>query len=303
MIRRSMEWPALPYAEWSDTCQTLHMWTQIVGKIRMEKTPPVNHWWHVTLYVTARGVGTSLIPDGDRTFEIDFDFLTHRLTIATTGGERRDIPLGPMTVAEFYDRVMRALRELKLDVKINTTPQEVANPIPFEQDRVHKSYDAEAVQRFWRALVLTAEVMTEFRSRFIGKVSPPHFFWGGFDLAVTRFSGRRAPVHGPVPGIPLAVVQEAYSHECSSAGFWPGGMGFDATYYSYMYAEPEGFARSPVRPKAAAWNDAMREFMLPYEAVRTSRDPAGALMEFLESTYDAGANLARWPRADLERAV
>ena len=297
-----MGWPALPYAEWSDTCETLHMWTQIVGKIRMEKTPPINHWWHVTLYVTARGLGTSLIPDGDRTFEMDFDFLTHRLTITTTDGDRRDIPLAPMTVAEFYDRVMRALRELKLDVKINTMPPEVPDPIPFEEDRVHKSYDAEAVQRFWRALVLTAEVMTEFRSRFIGKVSPPHFFWGGFDLAVTRFSGRRAPVHGPVPGIPLAVVQEAYSHECSSAGFWPGGMGFDAIYYSYTYAEPDGFAKARVRPGAAAWSDAMREFILPYDAVRKAPDPRQALMEFCQTTYEAGADLARWPRQELERA-
>jgi uncharacterized protein DUF5996 len=301
MIRRSMQWPALPYAEWSDTCETLHMWTQIVGKIRMEKTPPINHWWHVTLYVTARGLGTSLIPDGDRTFEMDFDFLAHRLTISTTDGDRRDIPFAPMTVAEFYDRVMRALRELKLDVKINTTPSEVANPIPFEKDRQHKSYDADAVQRFWRALVLSAEVMTEFRSHFIGKVSPVHLFWGGFDLAVTRFSGSRAPRHPPVPTVPDEVVQEAYSHECSSAGFWPGGMGFDATYFAYTYPEPAGYARAKVRPKAAAFTDQLREFVLPYQAVRTSEKPAEALMDFLQSTYEAGADLARWPRAELER--
>jgi len=301
MIPRSMEWPALPYAGWSDTCTTLQMWTQIAGKIRMEKTPPVNHWWHVTLYVTARGLGTSLIPDGDRTFEIDFDFLAHRLTVATTDGGLREIALAPMTVAEFYERVMRALRELKISVNINTMPVEVADPIRFEEDRVHRSYDAGAAQRFWRVLVLTTEVMSEFRSRFIGKVSPPHFFWGGFDLAVTRFSGRRAPLHPPMAGLPDSVVREAYSHECSSAGFWPGGMGFDAVYYSYMYAEPDGFAKARVRPGAAAWNDQMREFMLPYEAVRTAPDPAGALMEFFESTYEAGANLARWQRADLER--
>jgi len=301
MIRRSMQWPALPYAEWSDTCETLHMWTQIVGKIRMEKTPPINHWWHVTLYVTARGLGTSLIPDGDRTFEMDFDFLAHRLTIATTDGERRDIPLAPMTVAEFYDRVMRALRELKLDVKINTMPSEVANPIPFEEDGEHKSYDAEAAQRFWRALVLTADVMWEFRSHFIGKTSPPQLFWGGFDLDMTRFSGRRAPRHGPVQGLPDAVVQETYSHECSSVGFWPGGMGFDATYFAYTYPEPDRYATAKVRPQAAEFTDKLREFVLPYEAVRTAAKPAEALMDFCQSTYEVGADLARWPRAELER--
>ena len=298
-----MLWPALRYSEWSDTCATLQLWTQIVGKIRMEKTPPVNHWWHVTLYVTSRGLGTSLIPDGERIFEIDFDFLAHRLVISTTDDDRREIALVPMTVAEFYDRVMNALRELKIGVTINTLPSEVADPIRFEDDRVHRSYDADAARRFWQVLLLSSRVMYDFRSLFIGKVSPPHLFWGGFDLAVTRFSGRRAPLHGPVPGIPLAVVREAYSHECSSAGFWPGGTGFDATYYAYAYAEPEGFSKATVRPAAAAWNDQMREFMLPYEAVRTAPDPAGALMEFLQSTYDAGANLARWPRAELERAV
>lgn len=296
-----MAWPALRYSEWSDTCSTLQRWTQVVGKIRMAKTPPVNHWWHVTLYVTSRGYSTSLIPDGDRTFEIDFDFLAHRLIVATTNDDRREIPLKPMTVAEFYERVMIALRELKIDVSINTMPQEVADPVRFEDDRVHRSYDADAVRRFWQILVLSAEVMYEFRSQFIGKVSPPHLFWGGFDLAVTRFSGRRAPLHGPVPGIPLAVVQEAYSHECSSVGFWPGGMGFDAAYYSYMYGEPDGFSKAKVRPAAAAWNDVMHEFMLPYDAVRSAPDPAAALMEFMKSTYEAGANLAKWPRADLER--
>ncbi len=301
MIRRSMRWPALSYAEWSDTCETLHMWTQIVGKIRMEKTPPMNHWWHVTLYVTARGLGTSLIPDECRPFEIDFDFLAHRLAIVTTEGERRELPLEPMTVADFYARVMNMLRELNLDVQVNTLPSEVPNPIPFDHDREHRSYDLDAAQRFWRALVCTTEVMTEFRSRFIGKVSPVHFFWGGFDLAVTRFSGRRAPLHPPVPTVPDLVVQEAYSHECSSAGFWPGGMGFDAMYFAYGYPEPEGFSKARVRPSAASYSDPLREFVLPYDAVRTAPQPEKALMEFLESTYDAAADLGRWPRAELER--
>ena len=277
------------------------MWTQIVGKIRMEKMPPINHWWHVTLYVTSRGIGTSPIPDGDRTFDIDFDFVCHRLTIVTTEGQRREIALQPMTVADFYARVMQAMRELKIDVQINTMPSEVENPIRFERDTTHRSYDANAVERFWSALVSSGEVMTAFRSHYIGKVSPIHLFWGGLDLAVTRFSGRRAPRHPPMSVLPDAVVQEAYSHECSSAGFWPGGMGFDTTYYAYMYPEPEGLAKAAIRPAAAYYSDQLLEFMLPYEAVRTAPDPVGDLMQFLESTYDAGANLGRWPRTELER--
>ena len=296
-----MQWPALPYSEWSDTCATLHMWTQVVGKIRMEKTPPINHWWHVTLYVTSRGLGTSPIPDGSRTFDIDFDFVAHRLTISTTEGERREFSLKPMAVAEFYDRVMEALRALKIDVSINTSPQEVTDGIRFESDRVHKSYDADAVERFWRTLIASTEAMKKFRSRYIGKVSPTHFFWGGFDLAITRFSGRRAPVHAPVPGLPDAMVQEAYSHECASVGFWPGGMGVDAVYYAYGYPEPSGFPTARVRPPQAFYSDQLHEFLLPYEAVRTAADPEAALMDFLESTYDAAANLGQWPREQLER--
>ena len=301
MIRRSMQWPALPYAEWSDTCETLHMWTQIVGKIRMEKTPPINHWWHVTLYVTECGVRTSRIPNGDRPFDIDFDFLAHRLTIVSSSGQRQ-ITLEPMTVADFYERVMRALRELQIEVRINTKPQEVANPIPFEEDREHHAYDRDAVQRFWRALVVSSDVMTEFRGRFIGKSSPVHFFWGGFDLAVSRFSGRRAPKHAPIPGVSYEMIQEAYSHECSSVGFWPGGNGADASYFAYTYPEPPGLSQTRVQPAAAAWSDAMREFILPYDAVRKAPDPRQALMEFCQSTYEAGADLARWPRQELERA-
>jgi hypothetical protein len=294
-----MEWPAIPYAEWSDTCETLHMWTQIAGKIRMARTPPINHWWHVTLYVTARGLSTSLIPNDGRSFEIEFDFLAHRLTITTTAGERRDIALQPMTVADFYARVMDALRQLKIDVEISTVPQEVASPIPFEKDREHHAYDGDAAQRFWRALVCSSDVLTDFRSRFIGKVSPVHFFWGGFDLAVSRFSGRRAPKHPPVPGAPDSMVQEAYSHECSSVGFWPGGMGFDATYFSYTYPEPDGLPKARVRP--GSYNDPLHEFVLPYDEVRKSSNPADALMQFAQSSYEAGADLAKWPRAQLER--
>lgn len=302
MIRRSMQWPALPYAEWSDTCETLHMWTQIAGKIRMAMTPPINHWWHVTLYVTPRGLGTSLIPNNGRPFEIEFDFLAHRLMINCGDGAHREIPLAPMTVADFYQRVMVALSELKIDVEISTEPQEVANPIRFDEDRQHRSYDADAVHRFWRALVASSNVMTEFRSRFIGKVSPVHFFWGGFDLAVSRFSGRRAPKHAPIPGVSYSMIQEAYSHECSSVGWWPGGNGVDASYFSYTWPGPEGFSKARVRPSSAAWSDALGEFVLPYDAVRNAADPEQALMEFCQSTYDAGADLAHWPRQELERA-
>jgi hypothetical protein len=300
--RRSMQWPALPYAEWSDTCATLHMWTQIVGKIRMVKTPPVNHWWHVALYVTSCGLTTSPIPDRGRTFEITFDFHEHRLFIATSDAKHVDFALEPMAVAAFYDRVMRCLRELKIEADINTMPSEVPAPIRFEEDRAHKSYDAGAARRFWDALVCSDKVLKEFRSHFIGKVSPVHFFWGGFDLAVSRFSGRRAPKHPPVPGLPDSMVQEAYSHECSSVGWWPGGNGFDASYFAYTYPEPPGLSKARVRPAAAAWNDAMHEFILPYDAVRNASNPEQTLMEFCQSTYEAGADLAHWPRQELERA-
>src|SRR5438034_7327763 len=218
-----MNLPSLHYADWSDTCQTLHMWTQVVGKVRMEKTPPINHWWHVPLYVTSRGLGTSPIPDGSRTLDIDFDFIDHRLLIATTDGARRQLELRPMTVADFYRRFLSLLAEIGIEVRIDTTPSEVADPIPFERDTKHAAYDADAANRFWRILVFACRVMTRFRSRFIGKVSPVHFFWGGFDLAVTRFSGRLAPPHRGIHGMSLALIRQAYSHEVSSAGFWPGG--------------------------------------------------------------------------------
>jgi len=294
-------WPELHYAEWADTCATLHMWTQVVGKIRMAKTPPVNHWWHVPLYVTSRGLGTSPIPDGARTFEIEFDFIDHRLRIDTTDGERREIALRPMSVADFYARVMAALGELRIGVAINTTPSEVAAPIAFEKDTEHAAYDAGAVARFWRILVSACNVLAEFRCDFLGKVSPIHFFWGGFDLAVTRFSGRRAPPHPAIPGISLAMIREAYSHEVSSAGFWPGGPGADAVFYSYAYPEPAGYAAAAVRPAAAFYSDDMKEFLLPYDAVRTSASPERDLMEFLRTTYDAAASLGDWAREALER--
>ena len=295
-------WPALPYAQWSDTCETLHMWTQVVGKIRMTKTPPVNHWWHVPLYVTSRGLGTSPIPDGARTFEIDFDFIDHRIRIDTTDGGRRDFELRPMSVADFYSRVMRALDELRIDVTINTTPSEVSDPIAFEKDTVHAAYDAGAVARFWHVLIAACRVFAQFRCAFIGKVSPIHFFWGGFDLAMTRFSGRSAPLHPDVPGLPLAVTREAYSHEVSSVGFWPGAPGgVDASFYSYAYPEPPGYAEAPVRPAAAFYDNDWREFFLPYEAVRTAASPDDDLTAFLRTTYDAAASFGDWPREALER--
>lgn len=294
-------WPPLRYADWADTAQTLHMWLQIAGKIRMARTPPVNHSWHVTLYVSARGLTTSPMMSDDGLFEIEFDFIDHRLIIRTTEGEERSFPLQAMTVADFHDRIMSALGELKLHVKINPKPSEVESPIPFPEDTTHHTYEPEAAFRFWRTLVDSTRVMSAFRSKFVGKVSPIHFFWGALDLAVTRFSGRTAPLHPGAPGLPLAVAQEAYSHEVASAGFWPGGNGVDAAFYAYAYPEPEGFADAPVRPAEAFYSKEMREFLLPYEAVRNAPDPDAALMDFLQSTYEAAANLAQWDRAALER--
>jgi hypothetical protein len=294
-------WPALRYDDWADTAQTLHMWTQVVGKVRMTKSPPVNHSWHVALYVTSRGLGTSPIPNGEGTFEIELDFIDHRLRISTTEGDEHDFRLQPMTVADFYAKVMDTLGELGIDVKINPLPNEVADPIRFNSDTTHRSYDREAVERFWRVLVDTSRVLTRFRSEFLGKVSPVHLFWGAIDLAVTRFSGRTAPPHPGAPGLPLRVARDAYSHEVSSAGFWPGGNGFDAAFYSYAYPEPEGYAQTRVKPAAAFYSNDLREYLLPYEAVRTSASPDETLMEFLHSTYDAAADLGKWDRAALER--
>jgi Family of unknown function (DUF5996) len=298
----SEHWPSLPYEEWKDTCATLHMWTQVVGKIRLAQAPMVNHWWHVALYVTCSGLTTSPMPYGPRLFTIDFNFVDHRLVIATSDGRHEDFALAPCTVADFYREVMGRLRSLELDVRIRTTPVEVPDPIPFENDREHQAYDRHHVARFWRGLIQSHRVLEAFRARFIGKVSPVNFYWGSFDLAVTRFSGRRAPPHGSVPNTPDSVTREAYSHEVSSCGFWPGNGGFGrAAYYSYAYPEPDGFANAWVRPAAAAYNRDLGEFILPYDAVRQSSRPDDDLLAFAQGTYDAAANLGRWNRAELER--
>ncbi len=294
-------WPPLRYDDWADTAQTLHMWMQVVGKVRLAQSPPVNHWWHVALYVTTRGLSTAAVPGGDGTFEIEFDFIDHRLRIVTTEGRSHEFKLEPMSVAEFYARVMKALADLDVSVAINPVPSEVAEPIAFEQDTVHHSYDPDAAARFWRVLIGACQIFSAFRSDFLGKVSPVHFFWGAMDLAMTRFSGREAPLHPGAPGLPLRVVREAYSHEVCSAGFWPGGGGFDAAFYAYAYPEPAGFAEAPVRPAEAFYSTDLREFVLPYEAVRTSTSPEATLRAFLDSTYEAAANLGKWDRAALER--
>jgi hypothetical protein len=299
-------WPPLPYAAWADTRATLHLWTQVVGKIRLARTPWLNHSWQVTLYVSARGLSTGLIPGGTRAFQIDFDFIDHVLWIRTGDGPSRQIALRPMSVAEFHADVLIALKALELDITINPMPCEIADCVPFDQDTAHKSYDAQAVHRFFLALTCANHVLWRFRSGFLGKVSPVHFFWGSFDLAVTRFSGRRAPKHpGGIPHLPNAVAQEAYSHEVSSAGFWPGSPGpveYPA-FYSYAYPAPAGFAAAKVKPKEAFFEKTLGEFILPYDAVREARDGDALLMEFLQSTYDAAADLAKWDRKALDCAL
>lgn len=295
-------WPDLPFEAWQDTCATLHMWTQIVGKIRLAQAPKVNHWWEVALYVTSRGLTTSPMPHGARFFTIDFDFIDHRLQIETSDGARDGFPLAPRTVAEFHQELFGRLRALGLDVHIWTMPVEIPDPIPFEQDRTHKSYDRDFAHRFWRMLLQSQRVFEQFRSRFIGKVSPVNFYWGSFDLAITRFSGRRAPPHPGAPNIAVSVVREAYSHEVSSLGFWPGNGGFGRpTFYAYAYPEPSGFADAPVRPRDAAYNRNLREFILPYDSVRQSATPEVELLEFAQSTYEAAAECGGWDRAALER--
>lgn len=296
-------WPSLPLEEWKDTYATLHMWTQVVGKIRFAQTPWVNHSWHVTLYVTSRGLTTSPIPYGERTFELEFDFIDHRLVIETSGGDVRFIELRPRSVADFYSEVMSVLRSLGLDIRIHTLPNEVADPVPFEKDLQHASYDPDYANRFWRILVQTDRVFKEFRARFIGKCSPVHFFWGSFDMAVTRFSGRTAPPHpGGVPHLPDVVAREAYSHEVSSCGFWPGGGPVPyPVYYSYAYPAPEGFKDAPVKPSGAFYSTDLGEFILPYDEVRKAGQPGEMLLDFLQSTYEAAANLAKWDRPALER--
>lgn len=296
------DWPDLPYTAWQDTCTTLQLWTQIVGKTRLALTPWLNHSWHVTLDVTARGLGTPLIHAPARSFQVEFDFIDHLLRLRSSDGQLRQLTLQPMPVAEFYDRFFALLSELGIDARINEQPNEIPNSIAFPEDRTHTAYDPEFANRFWRVLLATHEVFSRFRTSFHGKTSPVHFFWGSFDLAVTRFSGRRAPLHpGGIPHLPDGVVQEAYSHEVSSAGFWPGGGPVEyAAYYSYAYPMPEGFPSAPIQPPEGFFSAALGEFLLPYDAVRNARDPARYLLDFLESTYAAAAELGRWDRAVLE---
>lgn len=295
-------WPALPLEAWQDTCETLHRWTQIVGKIRLAQGPWLNHSWHTTLYVTARGLTTSPMPHGTRTFEIELDFVDHRLAVRSSDGGTGGFPLEPQTVAAFYARLMGELDALGLHVDIHKRPNELPDTLPFDRDEVHRAFDREYAQRFWRILVQADRVLKRFRGRFIGKCSPVHFFWGAADLAVTRFSGRRAPEHpGGIPNLPDRVTREAYSHEVSSCGFWPGGGPIPyPAFYAYAYPEPAGFAETPVRPEGAFYGQDLHEFVLPYDLVRRSADPDAALLEFLQATYEAAARPGDWDRAALE---
>ena len=296
-------WPSLPFEAWQDTYETLHLWTQIAGKIRLAQSPWINHSWHVPLYVTARGLTTSPIPYGLRTFQIDFDFADHRLVIQTSDGDVRHFALEPQSVAAFHRKLFAELEDLGLDVTIHGKPNEVEDPVPFAEDEAHAAYDADAAHRFWRVLVQADRLFRQFRARFVGKSSPVHFFWGSFDLAVTRFSGRPAPPHpGGVPNLPDWITREAYSHEVSSAGFWPGGPPHPAPlFYSYAYPVPDGFAEADVMPEAARYHDGMGEFVLPYADVRQAADPDAMLLGFLQSTYEAAAERGAWDRIALER--
>ena len=297
-MSKQEEWPALPLEDWADTCTTLHMWTQIVGKIRLAQTPLVNHWWNVPLYVSARGLTTTAIPYEDIFFEMEFDFLDHQLKIKCSSGANTSIDLEPKSVARFYEQTMNALKALGLKISIWRMPVEIPNPIPFDEDNEHQSYDPEYVRRFWHILSLTERVLQEFRARFIGKCSPVHFFWGSFDLAVTRFSGRPAP---PRPEAD-SITREAYSHEVISHGFWPGqGPLGKPSFYSYTAPAPEGLSEAKVRPSNSFYNKEMSLFLLLYDDVRNSTRPDETVMEFLQTTYEAGANLAGWDRASLER--
>jgi hypothetical protein len=298
----SSAWPALSFPEWQDTATTLHMWTQIVGKIRLTLTPWTNHSWHVTLYVTSRGLTTSPIPYGASTFEIRFDFIDHEFRILKSDGAVRILTLRAQSVAKFYQEVMKTLDELHLQVTINKVPNEIQDPIPFDEDEAHRSYDREYANRFWRVLVQADRVFKEFRSRFCGKCSPVHFFWGSFDLAVTRFSGRPAPPHpGGIPHLPDAITREAYSQEVSSLGFWPGNATAPTPiFYSYAYPEPPGFTETKVQPAAAFYEPKIREFILPYDIVRTAEKADEVLLEFAQSTYDAASTLGKWDRDALQ---
>lgn len=293
-------WPALRVADWGPTRDTLHMWTQIVGKIRLAHSPLLNHWWQVTLYVSPRGLTTSSIPYRNRLFDMEFDFIDHVLLIRTSDGESRTVALAPKSVADFYAETLSALDQLGIEARISARPNEVEPAIPFAEDHEHASYDPQAAHLFWRQLVQAHRVINEFRSHFVGKVSPVHFFWGSFDMACTRFSGRPAPEHpGGAPNCADWVMVEGYSHELSSCGFWPGG-GEEGAFYAYAYPEPKGFADFRVGPDVAFYSSDFRQFLLPYEAVRTAADPDRALLEFLQTSYAAAADLAGWDRASLE---
>ena len=293
-------WPDLTLSRWQDTRDTLHLWTQVVGKVRLGLSPMINHWWQVALYVSARGLTTSLMPTATGGLEIEFDFVNHVLDLRSTDGTRRHVALEPRSVASFHRATMTALEELGVQVRVFPRPSEVVEAIPFGEDELHRSYDAEAARRFWLALVQAHRVLSVFRGRFIGKASPVHFFWGGADLAATRFSGRPAPKHrGGVPNCPDWVQELAYSHEVSSCGYWPGGAE-EGAFYAYAYPEPLGFAGAPVEPAEAGYDTNLGEFLLPYTAVRTSSDPDATLLAFLQSTYEAAANLGGWDRAALE---
>lgn len=295
-------WPELDYAAWSDTCSTLHLWTQIVGKLRVARVPWINHGWHVTLQVTSRGLTTGPIPHGDRDFQVELDFIDHALRATVSDGARAEIALQPMPVAVFYRLLMAQLDDLGVPVSIHGSPNEVTEPIPFARDEVHGAYDPGYVNRFFRALASSARVLQDFRGEFIGKCSPVHFFWGGFDLAVTRFSGRRAPLHpGGVTNLPDWITREAYSHEVSSAGFWPGGERYPhPMFYSYAYPQPPGIADGKVEPEGATWDESLAEFVLPYDTIRRSAEPGQDLLRFLRSTYAAAADPAGWDRDALE---
>lgn len=296
---KSEIWPSLPLKEWQDTYATLHMWSQIVGHFRLAQTPLINHWWNTTLYLTSRGLTTSPVPYNSRTFQMDFDFIDHSLLINTSDGLTKSLALAPRSVADFYGDVMDTLSSLGIVVHIHAKPDEVAEPIPFAEDQKHASYDAEYANRFWRMLVQADRVFKQFRSRFIGKCSPVHFFWGSFDLAVTRFSGRPAPER---PGAD-AITREAYSHEVISHGLWPGGGAVESPmFYSYTAPAPAGLETASIRPSAGFYSTEMSEFLLPYDEVRKADSPDEMLLEFLQSTYEAGANLANWDRAALERS-
>jgi hypothetical protein len=298
-------WPELPLAEWADTCDTLQLWTQVVGKIRLVHTPTVNHWWNVPLYLTSRGLTTSLIPHPAGGFQIDFDFLDHQLKIQTCAGAIETIALEPKSVADFHAEVMGRLRSLGLETHIWTMPVEIPDAIPFDQDRIHAAYDAAYANRFWRILLQVDRLMKRFRAPFLGKVSPVHFFWGSFDMAVTRFSGRPAPeLHSESPNLGAWVMQEAYSHEVSSCGFWPGNGGYGrAAFYSYAYPEPAGFGQTRIAPESAFYDQDLGQFILLYDAVREAASPDESVLQFFQTTYAAAADLGRWDRVALERAA